>query len=209
MAEKTTHFGRAGEFFVMSELLLRGWNVAVPVVDVGDDAFVIDDNDKTTWRLQVKSAEAHVTGEGPLKASFSLSRAQLRTVQAIELFYMFLVRANEEWHFLVVPREDLATIRKDYVEKSTAQPARGRPPVDDGEAKGDTVTLNIEVSDDDVTGWKASFGKYRGRWPDALAPVSQGPGTVRRSAPPAPDAGTTAVNPAAEGPPAPSPDPEK
>ncbi len=41
----------------MSELLLRGWNVAVPVVDVGDDVFVIDDNDKTTYRLQVKSAE--------------------------------------------------------------------------------------------------------------------------------------------------------
>jgi hypothetical protein len=33
--EKRSHFGRAGEFFAMSELLLRGWNVAVPVVDVG------------------------------------------------------------------------------------------------------------------------------------------------------------------------------
>jgi hypothetical protein len=32
----------------MSELLLRGWNVAVPVVDVGDDVLVVDDNDKTT-----------------------------------------------------------------------------------------------------------------------------------------------------------------
>ena len=32
MAEKATHFGRAGEFFAMSELLLRGWNVAIPVV---------------------------------------------------------------------------------------------------------------------------------------------------------------------------------
>jgi hypothetical protein len=35
MADKTTHFGRAGEYFVISELLLRGWNVAIPVVDVG------------------------------------------------------------------------------------------------------------------------------------------------------------------------------
>lgn len=55
MAEEPTHFGRAGEFFAMSELLLRGWNVAVPVVDVGDDVFVIDDlgrNDvrkSSTW----------------------------------------------------------------------------------------------------------------------------------------------------------------
>jgi hypothetical protein len=45
MSEKKTHFGRAGEYFAMSERLLRGWNVAVPVVDVGDDVFVIDDND--------------------------------------------------------------------------------------------------------------------------------------------------------------------
>lgn len=52
--KKTTHFGRAGEYFAMSELLLRGWNVAVPVVD--DDVFVIDDRDKATRRLQVKTS---------------------------------------------------------------------------------------------------------------------------------------------------------
>ena len=55
-SDKKTHFGRAGEYFVMSELLLRGWNVAVPVVDIGDDVFVIDDRDKTTRRVQVKAA---------------------------------------------------------------------------------------------------------------------------------------------------------
>jgi hypothetical protein len=80
MPDKKTHFGRAGEFFAMSELLLRGWNVAVPVVDVGDDVFVIDDNDKTTWRLQVKSSKVEnlPAGDG-VKAKFTLSRAQLRT----------------------------------------------------------------------------------------------------------------------------------
>jgi hypothetical protein len=59
--DKKTQFGRAGEYFAMSEVLLRGWNVAVPVVDVGDDVFVIDDNDKTTWRLQVKTATLKTT----------------------------------------------------------------------------------------------------------------------------------------------------
>ncbi len=81
MADKKTHFGRAGEYFAMSELLLRGWNVAVPVVDVGDDVFVIDDNDKTTWRLQVKTAEGEANG-GSVKAKFTLSRAQLRCTAA-------------------------------------------------------------------------------------------------------------------------------
>ncbi len=28
----------------MAEFLLRGWNVAIPEVDVGDDIFVVDDN---------------------------------------------------------------------------------------------------------------------------------------------------------------------
>jgi hypothetical protein len=79
MADKTTHFGRAGEFFAMSELLLRGWNVAVPVVDVGDDAFVIDDNDKTTWRLQVKSAEAETMPPPPISR---VSRAHESTSSA-------------------------------------------------------------------------------------------------------------------------------
>ncbi len=61
----------------MSELLLRGWNVAVPVVDVGDDVFVIDDNEKTTRRVQVKSSRIEAQDNAPM-ASFTLSRAQLR-----------------------------------------------------------------------------------------------------------------------------------
>ena len=100
MADKTTHFGRAGECFAMSELLLRGWNVAVPVVDVGDDVFVIDDNDKTTWRLQVKSAEGESIPEadgGGVTARFALSRVQLRTPQPIELFFMLIIRHEGTW----------------------------------------------------------------------------------------------------------------
>ena len=29
----------------MAELLLRGWNTTIPEVDVGDDIFVVRDND--------------------------------------------------------------------------------------------------------------------------------------------------------------------
>jgi hypothetical protein len=110
MADKTTQFGRAGEFFAMSELLLRGWNVAVPVVDVGDDVFVIDDKDKTSYRVQVKSAEPKLLDNGRYTACFALSRKQLNAPRRMELFYMFLVRISTRWRFLVVPREDLAQI---------------------------------------------------------------------------------------------------
>ncbi len=37
------YIGRAGQLAVMAEFLLRGWNVALPEVDVGDDVFVVKD----------------------------------------------------------------------------------------------------------------------------------------------------------------------
>jgi hypothetical protein len=115
----------------MSELLLRGWNVAVPVVDVGDDVFVIDDNDKTTWRLQVKSAEGGSIADadgGGVTARLALSRVQLRTAQPIELFFMLIVRHQEAWRFLIVPRVELMKIRAAYVEAGRAREGRGRRP---------------------------------------------------------------------------------
>jgi hypothetical protein len=52
------YHGPAGEHAVMSELLWRGWNVAIPQVDVGDDIFVVEDEQGTFYRVQVKTATA-------------------------------------------------------------------------------------------------------------------------------------------------------
>jgi hypothetical protein len=38
----------------MSEFLMRGWNVAVPEVDIGDDIFVVRDENGEFVRVQVK-----------------------------------------------------------------------------------------------------------------------------------------------------------
>lgn len=40
----------------MSEFLWRGYNVAIPEVDRGDDIFVVHDDDGTLHRVQVKTA---------------------------------------------------------------------------------------------------------------------------------------------------------
>jgi hypothetical protein len=186
MADKRTHFGRAGEFFAMSELLLRGWNVAVPVVDVGDDVFVIDDNDKTTRRLQVKSAEAALVSGGQsqtqkprFRAKFSLSNAQLKSAQQIELIYMLLFRCagDPRWRYLVIPRAKLAAIRNAYVEAALQQPDAAVLP--DADAKNPQLVISFDGLS--VTGWRASLTSYFEQWPEELPAVDSGPGRVGAS----------------------------
>lgn len=206
MAEKKTHFGRAGEFFAMSELLLRNWNVAVPVVDIGDDVFVIDDNDKTTWRLQVKSADASSEAGPQIKATFSgILRAQLRTAQPIELLFMFLVRVPRAWRMLIIPRVDLLRFREAYVEGGKPHGGgSGRPPVGDAAAKTDSMSLTVTFDGANASAWNADLGGYLDRWPEQLPIVQGGPGTTEpRSA-----SGAAATTGPAETP-DPSLDPER
>ena len=183
MADKKTHFGRAGEFYAMSELLLRGWNVAVPVVDLGDDVFVIDDRDKTTRRVQVKSAEAEVVSKDDdrWKASFNLSREQLRTLQEIELYYMFLVRFSTHWRFLWIPRTELLTIRNKMVQTPRSGP--GRRSIADEEAKSDSVGLTVTIEKEAAWGWNTDLRRFFDRWPDELSIVIGGPGTAKSGRP--------------------------
>ncbi|MEZ4888769.1 MAG: group I intron-associated PD-(D/E)XK endonuclease [Chitinophagales bacterium] len=80
------YLGQAGQLFAMSEFLARGWNVAVPEVDVGDDMFVVRDKDGIFQRVQVK------TGTGKIKSKsfstqFSLNFSQLVTPISPELYY--------------------------------------------------------------------------------------------------------------------------
>ena len=44
------YLGKAGHLTVMSEFLMLGWNVAIPEVDIGDDIFVVQDENGTLRR---------------------------------------------------------------------------------------------------------------------------------------------------------------
>jgi len=57
ITEKRSHFGMAGHFAAMPELLLRGYNVAVLSVDEGDDVLVLDDQRGSLRRVQVRTAD--------------------------------------------------------------------------------------------------------------------------------------------------------
>ncbi len=59
MTKAFNHYiGKAGHLAVMAEFLMRGWNVAIPEVDTGDDIFVVQDENGTLRRVQVKTSMA-------------------------------------------------------------------------------------------------------------------------------------------------------
>jgi hypothetical protein len=90
------YLGKAGHLAMMSEFLIRGWNVAIPEVDIGDDIFVVQDEKGTLQRVQVKTAASKPTKQG-FRAQFSLSLRQLRNLSNILVHYAFLVRHNGQW----------------------------------------------------------------------------------------------------------------
>ncbi|WP_304066410.1 hypothetical protein [Pedobacter glucosidilyticus] len=89
----------------MSEFLMLGWNVAIPEVDIGDDIFVVQDDNGTLRRVQVKTSTSTVR-QGSFSGQFSVSVKNLRNISNILVHYIFLVRHNDEWSKPVIVRQD-------------------------------------------------------------------------------------------------------
>ncbi len=101
------YVGRAGHLAVMSELLFRGWNTAIPEVDVGDDIFVVHDRNGNLIRVQVKTAIAKSRNYGH-SAQFNLPLSQLRTGADPDITYIFAIRLHGRWDdFVVINRQNL------------------------------------------------------------------------------------------------------
>ncbi|MCB9232549.1 MAG: hypothetical protein H6581_12840 [Bacteroidia bacterium] len=98
--------GKAGHLAVMSEFLLRGWNVAIPEVDVGDDIFVVKDEDGTFRRVQVKTAQAQIRKNGH-SCQFSIPVRQIRNLSEIPVHFVFIVRTLEGWSEPLIIRQDI------------------------------------------------------------------------------------------------------
>lgn len=171
--DKRSHLGTAGHYAAMSEFLYRGYNVAVPAVDLGDDVYVVEDQMGTMWHLQVKT-----TDQSEEKVTYLLSRRQLRDLKENELFFMFMARRQQCWRFILIRRDKLAEIR-DTFEAANRAGKRGRRPAVDADAKTDALALRIEWSGADAKGWGASFAPYLDRWPDTFPEKMDGPGTVK------------------------------
>lgn len=97
---------------VMSEFLDRGYNVAVPEVDIGDDIFVVHDRSGVYRRIQVKTSYAKPTRKGT-SARYSLRRDRLVTPTAPETWYVFVRRLEDQWlDHILITREQLHAYHK-------------------------------------------------------------------------------------------------
>jgi hypothetical protein len=106
-SRQNLYVGRAGQMAVMAELLWRGWNTALPEVDVGDDVFVVKDDSGDLSRVQVKTATARIQQDG-YSAQFRVALDQLRTPRTPDLVYVFAVRGAGGWEpFIIMGRDVL------------------------------------------------------------------------------------------------------
>lgn len=141
--------GRAGHLAVMAELLLRGWNTAIPEVDVGDDIFVVHDSQGDLRRVQVKTALARPLQVGH-SAQFNLSLSQLQTSMTPEVTYIFAVRLCDRWDsFVVIDREILDEEHSSYRL---------------GSGSTDRLVLRLRFKGISVTCKRRDLSQYRNNW---------------------------------------------
>jgi len=104
-----TYKGKSGQLYVMSELLMRGWNVAIPEVDTGDDIFVVKDLSGDLRKMQVKTTYTVEIIRNGFKVKFNIPSKQLRLPQEVEIIYALVIRKENKWvdKIIIIQREVL------------------------------------------------------------------------------------------------------
>jgi hypothetical protein len=143
------YVGRAGQLAVMAEFLLRGWNVALPEVDVGDDVFVVKDEGGDLSRIQVKTANSRRFGIG-YAATFAVGLPQLKTPRVPDLFYVFVVRHASAWGpYVIFPRDPLL---QEHVLHRVGSVSSGK------------LVLRLVYENEQVRCGKRDLSAYRNNW---------------------------------------------
>lgn len=147
--KQNLYVGRAGQMAVMAELLLRGWNVALPEVDIGEDIFVVKDETGDLSRVQVKTGTAKPLRTG-YSVQFNVSLDQLLAQRVPELVYVFAIRSSEGWGpFVIVGRDELALEHRSHGIGSISQ---------------DDLILRFSVQDSSLRCSDRDFLLYRNNW---------------------------------------------
>jgi hypothetical protein len=144
----SAYVGKAGQLAVMAEFAYRGYNVAMPEIDVGDDVFVVEDRRGEFWRIQVRTADGKRRGYG-YSGKFAFALAQLRKGKSPDLHYVLALRTGAQWEFVPIPRNDLY------------QGVRNRGW---GSRAGDNVILTLRCHRDELLCSGSSLQRYRNNW---------------------------------------------
>lgn len=109
----------------MAEFLIRGYNTAIPDVDLGDDIFVVRDRDGALSRVQVKTTML-VPRRDEAVGQFRVSYKHLETRRAPDITFVFAGRAATGWAtFTLVPRAELLDAVTQGLVGRTVQSAQG------------------------------------------------------------------------------------
>jgi len=130
---------------VMSEFLTRGWNVATPEVDIGDDIFVVQDDNGTLRRVQVKTATS-THRKNSYSGQFNVPIKQLRNTSNVLVHYVFIVRHANSWSKPVVICQDYLL---DHWENDNI-----------GSQHKDNLNLHFTYTDKEVKCSKTNLSKY-------------------------------------------------
>ena len=125
MTKKFNHYlGKAGHLAIMSEFLVRGWNVAIPEVDIGDDIFVVEDENGTMKRDPVKTSSLTIR-KNNFSAQYQISLKQLLKISQSPIYYIFIARNNNtRTKPLIIPqilfvdelsKQDVGSQHNDYI----------------------------------------------------------------------------------------------
>ncbi len=106
------YLGRAAQLFVMSEFIVRGYNAAIPEVDIGDDILVIRDLDDSLSKIQVKATNTckELTSQknkGVFRVQFNLKKTQLLRDPIAPFYFVFLIRRNDQWYDPIIFPQDI------------------------------------------------------------------------------------------------------
>lgn len=103
------YIGRAGHLAAMAECLSRGWNVAIPEVDVGEDIFVVEDESSNMLKVQVKTATGKKYSKG-FSCQFNIPLRQLNDTsqKGNDLRFIFVTRYSKKWQpYIIMTRKEL------------------------------------------------------------------------------------------------------
>jgi hypothetical protein len=134
----------------MANFLFRGYNAAIPEIDVGDDLFVVTDATGELFRIQVKSTIAK--GVNSRRGRFHVPCQQLKTAQSPDLYFVFAFHFDALWRtFIVISRESLTNLHTER-EVGRRDESRG------------SVYFDVVVTDTTTTCNGVSLQECRDNW---------------------------------------------